>query len=178
MRQRSSSTSPAWRSTFQPPEPLSQPRWHLRPLHPDLADLDYDAWSSCRERLVEELGWDGWPTATFSRQDNRADLAQHFAEFERREAFAYSILQNTRCIGCIYVEPWTEGAQLAHWVTAEALTIEHEIVNATLDWLCTWPFERVIIPVRHGNLRGRALLEALGSRVCAGPANFISYERA
>jgi len=177
MRHRHPSASPAFRSDFEPPPPLQTSGWRLAPLHPDLAQEDHDAWQSCRARLVRELQWGGWPSPDFTLADNRADLAEHYAEFERRQAFAYSVLAPDRCIGCVYIEPWTDGAQLAFWVIDDALPIEAEVVSQVLAWLDAWPFDRVVVPLRAENLRGRAGMESLGLEPCPGPEGHISYVR-
>ena len=175
MRVRCPSPSPAWRPNFTPPAPLTHTGWYLAPLHPDLAELDYDAFTSCRERLVAELDWQGWPAADFSLADNIDDLADHYGEFERREAYAYSVLEPERCLGCVYIEPWTRGAQLAFWVRDEALSREAEVVAAVLGWLEGWPFEEVVVPLRAENSRARAVLSQLGLEPCEGPAGHVSY---
>ncbi len=177
MRIRSPSPSPAFRPGFVPPPPLRAPTWHLAPLKPDLAEPDFAAWRSCRERLVDELQWNGWPGPQFTLADNVTDLADHYAEFERREAYAYSVLGPDRCLGCVYVEPWRDGAQLAFWVTDAALPIEGDVVAAVLDWLDGWPLGRVVVPVHPGNLRGRALLASLGLEQCPGPPDHLTFAR-
>ncbi|NCG18089.1 MAG: hypothetical protein GWP91_03635 [Rhodobacterales bacterium] len=177
MRSRSPSPSPAFQSGFQIPSPLTLADWRLAPLHPKLAQVDYQAWRSCRERLVRELQWNGWPGPDFSLADNVADLANHYAEFQQREAFAYSVLTTESCIGCVYIEPWKEGAQLAFWVVDEALPIEGDVVTGVLDWLELWPFERVVVPLRPYNLRGRGCLESLGMAQLVGPDLHVSYAR-
>ena len=74
-----------------------------------------------------------------------ADLADHYAEFERREA-AYSVFAGTRCIGCIYIEPWHDGAQLAFWWVDDRLMGQATRLGPLLDWLERWPFSRIIVP--------------------------------
>ena len=175
MRHRVPSSSPAWLPDFTPPTPLEHGAWRLSPLRPELAVIDHAAWRSCRERLVRELDWGGWPAEGFGLSDNIADLAEHHAEFVRREAFAYSVLEGDRCIGCVYIEPWSEGAQLAFWVIDEVLDAEADIVTAVLDWLRNWPFEQVIVPVREANTRARRWLEARGYMPCAGPPGHVSF---
>ena len=177
MRQRTPNASPVFQPGFQPPPPLRLAHWHLAPLHPDLAEVDYAAWRSCRKRLVRELEWNGWPKPDFSLADNRTDLANHYGEFERGEAYAYSVLSPERCIGCVYIKPWERGAQLPFWVIDEALPIEGEVVGHVLAWLETWPVDRVVMPLRPWNVRGRACMESLGLEPCAGPTGHVGYAR-
>jgi hypothetical protein len=175
MRVRSPSPSPAFRPDSTPPPPLESTSWRLAPLHPDLAALDYAAWRSCRERLVAELQWNGWPGPDFSLEENVADLERHYGEFERREAYAYSVLGDGECLGCVYIEPWRDGAQLAFWVVDSALPIEGEVVADVLDWLGRWPIGRVVLPLHPGNLRGQGLLASLGLVRCPGPEGHLTF---
>ena len=162
MRVRKKGQGPAWQADFEPPEPLRAATWHLEPLRPEVSDADHAAWSSCRARLRHELRWNGWPSPTFSPEDNLVDLADHHAEFERREAYAYSVFAGARCIGCIYIEPWHDAAQLAFWWVDDHLPGQATRLGRLLDWLERWPFSRIIVPVRAHNTRDRDCLVELG----------------
>lgn len=175
MRQRLPSDSPAWSKDFQPPAPLRGEDWHLTPLHPDLAQVDFLAWRTCRERLIEELAWNGWPGPDFSLQDNRADLEEHYQEFVEREAYAYSVLSGSDCVGCLYIEPWSTGAQLAFWFTDDWLAREKQIIQAALIWLQDWPFQEVLVPLRPWNARKLAVVHQLGLVPCPGPEGHVSH---
>ncbi|MFT5587335.1 MAG: hypothetical protein ACI9VR_004944 [Cognaticolwellia sp.] len=105
----------------------------------------------------------------FSQQDNKADLAEHYREFQAREAYAYSILSGAVCVGCLYIEPWSTGAQLAFWITDDWLHREAEVIVAALTWLKTWPFERVLLPLRPWNTRKLQTLASIGLVPCPGP---------
>ena len=172
MRQRVRGVGPVWARGFRPPE-LPPTDWRLEVLRPALSVVDHAAWSSCRERLVRDLDWNGWPAADFTLQANTQDLADHLGEFERNEAYAYSVLSGERCVGCVYVEPWAEGAQLAFWFVDDWLPRQGEVVRAALDWLATWP-AAVVVPVRPWN-PARSMLGELGLVECAGPEGFVSY---
>lgn len=175
MRQRLSSNSPAWSKDFQPPAPLAAQDWRLTPLHPDLVEEDYRAWKSCRERLVRELQWNGWPGPEFSLQENRIDLEGHYREFQGREAYAYSVLSGKVCVGCFYIEPWSTGAQLAFWFVDDWLARETQVTKAVLTWLQAWPFDEVLLPLRPWNTRKLAAVQALGLMPCAGPDGHVSH---
>ena len=177
MRIRADCDSPAWQRDFDPPEPLDNPDLRLVPLGPPVVDADYQALMSCRERLVRELDWNQWPPEGFTLEDNREDLARHYAEFVNREAYAYSLFRGDWCFGCIYIEPWNTGAQLAFWVVDAALEREAEVVSRVLDWLSQWPFEQVIVPVKPDNLRGQQALAEAGLARCEGPQGHISFVR-
>ncbi|MCP4806378.1 MAG: hypothetical protein GY913_35255 [Proteobacteria bacterium] len=124
-----------------------------------------------------ELGWNGWPGPDFTVQDNVQDLAEHFAEFEGNEAYAYSVMSGERCIGCVYIEPWMDGAQLAFWVVDDVLGREGEIVDSVLDWLVGWPVQAVVVPVRQERGRTVQQLTSLGLRRVPGPAGHVSFRR-
>jgi RimJ/RimL family protein N-acetyltransferase len=178
MRQRRPSNSPCFLSTFQPPAPLSGVGWRLTPLHPDLNAVDFAAWRSCRARLRHELQWNGWPSDGFTLEDNRDDLAEHYREFVANTAWAYSILCDDACIGCIYIEPWEEGAQVAWWLVADWLPQESEVVKTVMGWLDDrWPLGRVIWPVRLENERAIGILEGLGLVRTPGTDDHQSYAR-
>jgi len=152
-----------WIAPATLPTPLQTPRFLLEPLGEHHADLDFAALMSCRTRLNKELQWGTWPPAEFTLEDNRGDLARHHGEFERGEAFAYTVLHpdRSRCLGCIYIERCDEidGAQLAFWVIDEALELEPDLVRNVLDWIhTTWPIDRVLIPFREANSRGISLM--------------------
>lgn len=177
MRVRAPHDGPAWRPGFCPPAPPQGDALWLTPLAPHLAELDLAAFTSCRARLAAELDWNGWPPEGFDLDDNRRDLAEHYREYERREAYAYSLLRARRCIGCVYVEPWTTGAQLAFWVIDEALPETAALLGAVFDWLAAWPFEAVVVPLRPWNERDQATLTALGLAPCEGPEGHRSFVR-
>jgi len=177
MRIRQASTAPIWKRSFNPPKRLSGDGWHLIPLHPDVAESDRDAFRSCSERLRTELDWNGWPPEQFTLEDNIRDLADHYEEFVRREAYAYSIQTPDSCIGCIYIEPWNTRAQLAFWVVDSWLDRESQILTAILNWLEAWPVEGVIVPMSQHNTRGQAVLEDLGLQRCEGPESHVSFRR-
>ena len=67
------------------------------PLQETHAELDYRAFMSCRARLRKELQWGDWPPPDFTLHDSRDDLRDHFGEFTRGEAFAYTMLRPDLC---------------------------------------------------------------------------------
>jgi hypothetical protein len=151
--------------------------WRLTPLRPELAEVDFAAFFPCRQRLRHELGWNGWPPDDFTVTANVADLSDHYGEFERREAYAYSILDAEVCVGCVYIEPWKRGAQLHFWVVDTWLSRESDLLQSVLVWLETWPFEEVIVPLRPHATRMRKKVTALGLEMCQGPDGFVAYRR-
>ncbi|MEM6926175.1 MAG: N-acetyltransferase [Myxococcota bacterium] len=167
-----------WTAAFVPPEPPVTSRVRLVPLGPDVAEADYVAIMGSRERLRHELGWKGWPPDGFTLEDNRSDLAEHHAEFVRREAYAYSVLDlSGSVVGCVYLEPWDPGAQLAFWVVdAEVPTgLERHLLQTMADWLTMWPLSEVRVPLREANVRGVATAQAMAMKRVAGPPGHISF---
>ena len=85
---------------------------------------------------------------------NLADLEMHAAEFERGEAFAYTVLGagTDAVIGCVYIDPDTTGAAEAMvrcWVSAPHAHLDAALADAVARWLRTeWPFATVRFPGR------------------------------
>ena len=116
--------------------------------------------------LRAELGWGGWPADDYTLEANRKDLRRHQGEFDRREAFAYTVLdpEGAKCLGCVYIEPWQGQAQLFWWVTDEwrGEGRERDVLEDTLTWLHReWGFQQVIVPLRDANPVGIALARSL-----------------
>lgn len=160
----------AWSSNFDPPTAPITDRVRLDVLGPAVTELDYEAIMGSRVRLRAELQWGkGWPRDDFTLEENRADLAQHLAELERREAYAYTVLdpEANRCIGCVYMEPWNDDVRLAFWVIDDELEtgLESHLVEVVASWAGeAWPFERMLIALKPENPRAIAVVEALGFR--------------
>ena len=148
-----------WKILTDLPVPLETAQFVLEPLSEAHAELDYAAFMSCRSRLRRELQWGEWPPVDFTLRDNHDDLAKHYDEFLRRQAFAYTVLAPTRdrCLGCIYLERCDaiSGAQLAFWVIDDAISLEFELVQSVMNWIHNyWFIERVLLPIRPENQRG------------------------
>ena len=84
------------------------PDHHLRPIREADVGIDYPAVMGSRERLWTIFGdaW-GWPPATMTREQDRADLARHESEIEAHQSFNYALLDaaETALLGCVYVDP-------------------------------------------------------------------------
>jgi hypothetical protein len=141
---------------FRPPKCVELPTGHhLRPIRESDVDLDYPAVMGSRERLWEIYGeaW-GWPPATMTHEQDRADLARHEREIAAHESCNYAVLDEgeTRLLGCVYVDPPGEpgaDADVSWWVVDEAVGTHLERVLAELvpRWLAEeWPFERPRYP--------------------------------
>lgn len=178
-------TDNPWCADFVPPPPLRTARIRLEVLGPDVVDLDYAAIMSSRARLRDELRWGKdrrWPPDDFTLNQNRVDLERHFAEYERREAYAYTVLDPTgdSCLGCIYIEPHDDGARLAFWVIDDEIDtdLEAHLLGAVFEWFSTaWSFGVVIVSLQPANGRGVAVVESLGLERLTEPADegHVSY---
>ena len=88
----------------------------------------------------------GWPPDEgFTLERNLADLVEHADEFERRVAFAYSVLDpdSGRVIGCVYIDPGDRDGtvHVRSWVRADVAELDAPLRKAVRDWLTeSWPF--------------------------------------
>lgn len=148
------------------PPPLRTDRFVLAPLQPQHNDRDHAAWMSSIEHIRATPGFgdgtwgpDTWPFE-MSAEQNLGDLEMHWGEFQRGEAFAYTVLDpvDDDVIGCIYIDPdegplTDEGdrceVMVRSWVRASRADLDPHLVQAVRDWLASaWPFARVRWPGR------------------------------
>lgn len=167
--------SDPWSADFDPPGLLVTDRVRLEPLAPRHVELDFEALMGSREHLQRTLHWGDWPRADFTVEENRADLERHWGEFERREAYAYTVLapDGSRCVGCIYLNPMRrddlpDGAQagmLAYWVIEEELAndLDRHLLASLLTWFEDgWPLDLVFFLPHVDDGRGATLLADAG----------------
>ena len=135
---------------FRHPERVDLPTGHhLRPIRGSDTEIDYPAVMGSRERLWDVYGeaW-GWPPATMTVEQDRADLERHAREIDAHESFNYALLDaaEERLFGCVYIDPTDEpdaDALVSWWVVDDAVGTE---VERALDalvprWLAEeWPF--------------------------------------
>jgi hypothetical protein len=128
---------------------------HLRPIRADDVDIDYPAVMGSRDRLWAQYGkaW-GWPPASMSYEEDKADLARHEAEIAAHETFNYAVLdeQEAKLLGCVYIDPPGPGspphadAVVSWWVIDEAVgtELEQALDSFLPRWLRdTWGFAAV-----------------------------------
>ena len=129
----------------------------VRPLTVDDAERDYEAVTQSRERLQGTFGPnEGWPPDDLTFEANRIDLAWHQKEFQRRDAFAYGVVDpdETVELGCVYVQPTrVDGydAAVYFWISESGLDrgLGDDIAAHVRGWLdSTWPFDNVGYPGR------------------------------
>ncbi|MBP2337003.1 hypothetical protein JOF41_003181 [Saccharothrix coeruleofusca] len=119
---------------------------HLRPIRESDAARDYPAVMGSRERLWALYGqvW-GWPPATMTPEQNRADLARHEREIEAHESFNYVLFdaEESAVLGCVYIDPEGEDALISWWVVDEhaGTDLERALDAFIPRWIARdWPF--------------------------------------
>ena len=144
------------RADLDPPDRVDLPTGHhLRPIRADDVDIDYPAVMGSRERLWARYGpaW-GWPPATMTYEQDRADLAHHEADIAARETFNYAVLdeRETALLGCVYIDPPEDGsppgtdAVASWWVVDDAVggELERALERFVPRWLRdAWGFRAV-----------------------------------
>ena len=126
---------------------------HLRPIRAADVEIDYPAVMGSRERLWARYGeaW-GWPPATMTFEQDRADLARHEREIASGLSFNYAVLDEaeTELLGCVYLDPPDPGqeveAVVSWWVVDDhaAGPLAEELEGFVPEWVTTaWPFSSV-----------------------------------
>jgi RimJ/RimL family protein N-acetyltransferase len=142
---------------FEIPKQLETDQFRLRMLSTDDLEKDYEAVVSSAERLRAIFKqWKGWPREGFTVEENLEDLRRHQKEFERREAFAYTVvnLDETAVLGCVYINPSQHReieAEVLMWVRESEYEkgLDSVLFQTVKEWLKDqWPFEKVIYPGR------------------------------
>jgi RimJ/RimL family protein N-acetyltransferase len=135
---------------FTVPRRLETPLFVLEPLGPQHNDEDYTAWSTSIDHIRRTPGWEegSWPRP-MSLEENRRDLERHAREFESREGFTYTVLDQTggEVVGCVYIYPSRDAgadAVVLSWVREASASLDAELWRAVSDWVAdSWPFERI-----------------------------------
>jgi hypothetical protein len=121
----------------------------------DDVEKDYEAVIESRELLHTMFGG-SWPRPGFTLEENLADLERHQQEFLNRKAFAYTVvsLDETRVLGCIYINPpetTDSDAVVVMWVrqTEYDKGLDEILFNKVRGWISSdWPFRKVDYPGR------------------------------
>jgi RimJ/RimL family protein N-acetyltransferase len=140
---------------FEIPDLLETDRFRLRMLSVDDVEKDYEAVIESRELLHTMFGGP-WPKPGFTLEENLADLERHQREFLSRKAFAYTVvsLDETRVLGCVYIDPsetTDSDAVVVMWVrqTEYDKGLDETLFNTVKDWISSdWPFKKVDYPGR------------------------------
>jgi hypothetical protein len=148
--------------SFRIPTSLAGAGFVLEPLGPRHNESDHAAWGGSIDHILAtpgftaaDWGGDTWPYP-MPLEQNLADLEMHEGEFERREAFAYTVLDgdgaSADVIGCVYIDPDVDGradAMVRCWVRADRAHLDGALAEAVHEWLrAEWPFATVRFPGR------------------------------
>jgi len=140
---------------FEIPDLLETEGFRLRMLSVDDVENDYEAVIESRELLHAMFGGP-WPKPGFTLEENLVDLERHQQEFLSRKAFAYTVvsLDETRVLGCVYINPSETAASdavVVMWVrqTEYDKGLDEILFNKVRDWISSvWPFTTVDYPGR------------------------------
>jgi len=140
---------------FEIPATLETDLFRLRMLSLDDVEKDYEAVIESRELLHTMFGGP-WPRPGFTLKENFADLEEHQQEFLSRKAFAYTVvsLDETRVLGCVYIDPpetTDSDAVVVMWVrqTEYDKGLDEILFNRVRNWISSdWPFKKVDYPGR------------------------------
>jgi len=143
---------------FKVPEVLEIGKFRLRMLTIKDVDKDYDAVMTSLDHLRGIFGpHSKWPTKDLTREQDLIDLGWHQKEFQRMTSFAYTVmnLDETKCLGCVYIYPPTKkgfDAEVYMWVRKSELDkrldkVLHETVKKWIEK--EWPFKKVAYPGRE-----------------------------
>jgi hypothetical protein len=123
--------------------------FHLRQIGPADTELDMIAVMGSQPRLWSIYGaaW-GWPPATMTAEQDRADLQRHADEMARNESFNYAAFDSgeTKLVGCVYIDPpgrMGADAEISWWVIDEFVGTGLEAILGRFipQWIdVVWPF--------------------------------------
>ena len=140
---------------FVVPKQLETDDFRLRMLTVNDVVKDYDAVMSSADHLKAIWPNSKWPDG-LTLEQNLIDLGWHQKEFQRRRSFAYTVvtLDETRVIGCVYIDPTRRlgyDAEVYLWARESAIgsPTDTKLYDAVDEWLeKRWPFENVAFPGR------------------------------
>ena len=136
---------------FDVPRALSSARFRLEPLGPQHNAADLNAWTTSVDHIRATPGFEGrsWPPdGGLSADGNLVDLVRHADEFDRRVAFAYTVLrpEDDDVIGCLYLDPGPRAGSVdvRSWVRADTADLDPVLRREVRQWLAdVWPFDEV-----------------------------------
>jgi hypothetical protein len=140
---------------FKVPTAYQTAHFQLKPLGPDLAKHDYDAYMSSIEHLQKTFSNSTrWPNDKITMADAIKDVEGEIARFNARKSFTYAVLSldGTRELGCVYISPSRkEGfdANIRLWVTKAEFDkgLQPVLLKEVKAWLASaWPFKNVSYP--------------------------------
>jgi len=144
---------------FKIPEVLETDRFRLRMLTVKDVKLDYDAVMTSIEHLQKTKPFGSnhkWPTKDLSYEQDLIDLGWHQKEFQKRSSFAFTVmnLDETECLGCMYIYPSDNpnyDAIIMMWVRQSEVAngLDEILFSSVKKWIQDkWPFKKVAYPGR------------------------------
>jgi hypothetical protein len=132
-------------------------RFRMRILTVNDLVKDYEAVMSSAERLRERFPFWGWPDPGMTMEEDLIDLGWHQKEAQLRRSFNYAVFapDESRLLGCVYVDPPEKqgaDAEVCMWVRSDEEEGDlEEVLEATVrEWIdAEWPFETVRWPGRE-----------------------------
>jgi hypothetical protein len=150
---------------FKIPEILETDKFRLRMLTVNDVKLDYDAVITSINHLQKTNPFgpsNKWPSTNITYEQDQKDLTWHQKEFEIRSSFAYTVmnLDETECLGCMYIYPSKNknyDAIIILWVRQSELKngLDEILFSSVKQWIQDkWPFEKVTYPGRDVSWNG------------------------
>ena len=142
---------------FEPPLFVDAGQFVLKPLGPELVEIDYAAYMSSIEHIRTTFSTSGsWPHEDISMADAMVDMQNEQRRFEARESFAYAVLTPDEQVelGCVYVYPSSKkgfDAVIRLWVTKDQFDagFDSTLYRWTTTWIeDAWPFSAAAYPGR------------------------------
>lgn len=144
---------------FKIPEVFETDRFRLRMLTVNDVKLDYDAVMTSIEHLQKTKPFGPnhkWPTKDLSYEQDLSDLGWHQKEFQKRSSFAFTLinLDETECLGCMYIYPSNNpnyDAIIMMWVRQSEVAngLDEILFSSVKKWIQNkWPFKKVAYPDR------------------------------
>ncbi len=121
---------------------------------------DYDAVISSIDYLREVLVFgpgDPWPPIDLTLEQDLIDLGWHQREFQIRSSFTFTVisLDESKCLGCVYVYPSEKkayDAKVMHWVRQSEVSkgLDNKLFIVITKWMTEkWWFSTVAFPGRQ-----------------------------
>jgi hypothetical protein len=137
---------------FIVPEVLETDKFRLRMLRATDVDKDYEAVMTSIDHLQGVFGQESkWPSKNLTHEQDLRDLKWHQHEFEIRSSFTYTVmnLDETVCLGCLYIFPSRSpdfDADITMWVRQSEFDkgLDPLLFTTVKKWVAEkWPFQRV-----------------------------------
>ena len=163
------------------PVELRTQEFLLRPLRATDVELDYDALMESKE-MLRQWGQGSWPRDDFTLAENLKDLERHERDHLERKAFTFTVmdLTETKCLGCVYIQPLpaelqdvcvepaeedSYGAWIWFWVRQSRLEddLDKRLLEALTDWFeREWSFSCAVFVTGKHNERQVELMREAG----------------